>query len=313
LTASVAAVGVVEPLVVSPATDDSYVIVAGHRRYAAAKAAGLAKVPCTIRTLSDAERIEIMLVENLQRSDLSPIEEASGYFKLVEHGLSQRDMARRIGRSVKHVASRLALLELPKHARDELQAGTLTVRDGQSLLELRERPELIDRILSDELTRHNVERAVLREQHQIETADATSQRDNEGSRDRRSDPHAEECTRARARASEKTARVAFAQGLIARRLPKADAHALVASQILADLSAAHAKTACRILEIEALEGQWGPDYRGAVAAFAALSTTNRERALLAGALAIGEEAVHHNQGRNRPYGPRTTGWPRLRH
>ncbi|MDZ4825783.1 MAG: ParB/RepB/Spo0J family partition protein, partial [Actinomycetota bacterium] len=175
----------------SPADDGGYIIVAGHRRHAAAQKAGLAEVPCMIRTLTDVERIEIMLVENLQRADLSAIEEAAGYFRLVEHGLSQKELARRIGRSARHVASRLALLELPKVVQDGLHAGSLTVGDGQALLGLREYPEVIERDDRDD--------------------------DNGSGRvrtrtDDRPDPYAAERAKAKVRNRASRARIEFQQG-----------------------------------------------------------------------------------------------------
>lgn len=299
LAASITAVGVIEPLVVSPTDDDDrYVIVAGHRRHAAAQKAGLAEVPCTIRTLTDAERIEIMLVENLQRADLSAIEEASGYFRLVEHGLSQKELARRIGRSARHVASRLALLELPKAVQDALHAGSLTVGDGQALLALREHPEVIERLIADESSRGDLERSVIREQHRLEAARTAAERAendaHDGERapartDERTDPYAAERAKAKVRNRASKARIEFASSLLTRRIPKTDVWAHVSSQVLADLSATHAKSACRILGIEAIEGSWGPDYRGAIEAYAARSTADRDRAVLAAALAIGED------------------------
>ena len=302
LAASITAVGVIEPLVVSPADDGRYVIVAGHRRHAAAQKAGLAEVPCTIRSLTDAERIEIMLVENLQRADLSAIEEASGYFRLVEHGLSQKELARRIGRSARHVASRLALLELPKAVQDALHAGSLMVGDGQALLALREHPEVIERLIAEEWSRGDLERAVIREQHRLEAARTAAERaekddhdgDTDGERvpartDERTDPYAAERAKAKVRNRASKARIEFAHSLLTRRIPKTDVWAHVSSQVLADLSVTHAKFACRILGVEAIEGSWGPEYRGAVEAYAARSTADRDRAVLAAALAIGEE------------------------
>jgi ParB family chromosome partitioning protein len=309
LTASIAAVGVVEPLVVSPDGEGHYRIVAGHRRHAAAQKAGLTELPCAIRTLSDTERVEIMLVENLQRSDLSPIEEAAGYFRLVEHGLTQRELAARVGRSPRHVAARLTLLELPRRVQDELHAGRLTVGDGQALLALRDEPEVIERILGDEWSRQDIERAVVREQQRREAArtaqrNATTDGNESGSRRRTrpsnddpehsSDPAASERAEAKARNAASNARIDFARALVTRKLPKADATALVAAQVLADLSATHAKLTCRILDTEPVEGPWGPDYRATVEARAAASTADRDRALLAAALAIGEEAARHS-------------------
>lgn len=314
LATSIAAVGIIEPLVVSPAGEGRYTIVAGHRRHAAALKAGLAELPCMIRALTDAERVEIMLVENLQRTDLSPIEEASGYFRLVEHGLTQRELAGRIGRSARHVAARLALLELPKCVQDELHAGTLTVGDGRALLALRDQPDLIERLLGDEWSRADIERAVVREQQRFEAARASERTSRptaaahgagaatEGPLARRDDhadadelsPGAGERAQSKARTAASNARIDFARGLVPRKVPKADAMTLIAAQILADLSATHARFACRILGIDPVEGAWGPDYRAAVEQRAAASITDRDRALLVIALAIGEEAARCN-------------------
>jgi len=87
LAASIASVGVIEPLLVSPAHDGTFVVVAGHRRLLAARQAGITALPCSVRKLTDAERVEIMLAENVARCSLTPIEEASGYFRLIEFGL----------------------------------------------------------------------------------------------------------------------------------------------------------------------------------------------------------------------------------
>lgn len=322
LAASITAVGIVEPLLVSPIAQDRYVIVAGHRRHAAAVKAGLAEVPCTVRQLSDAERVEIMLVENLQRSDLTPIEEASGYFRLVEHGMTQKELARRIGRSARHVAARLALLELPRVVQDEIHSGAMSVADGQALLAFRREPEVIERLLADEWNRRDIERAVLREQHRQEAAKANAERravaeaqraaepddTSNGSDDpipatgagtqeparQRQDPMGEERARAKARNQASKARIEFTRALIERRVPKGDASALIATQVLADLSAAHARIACAMLGIEPIEGRFGPDHRGAIEAHAVSGATARDRALLAAALAIGEESAKCN-------------------
>jgi ParB/RepB/Spo0J family partition protein len=320
LAASITAVGIVEPLLVSPVDDGRYVIVAGHRRHAAAQKAGMTEVPCTIRTLTDVERVEIMLVENLQRADLTAIEEASGYFRLVEHGMTQKELARRIGRSARHVASRLALLELPRNVQDELQSGAMTVSDGQALLTFRDQPEIIERLVADEWNRRDIERAVLREQHRIEAAKVNAERrtaanprpepgEGEGdgsgngahgqqatSQDKgvdRLDPQADERAKAKARTAASNSRIEFARALLGRKLPKADVWSLVAVQVVGDLSATHAKLICRILGIEPLEGRFAPDHRAAVEAHSAASTADRDRALLAAAIAIGEETAHY--------------------
>lgn len=126
LLASITSVGIVEPLLVTPRPEDGgggYTVVAGHRRLAAARAAGLVEVPCTIRTLSDLERVEIMVAENLARSGLSVMDEAGGYFRMAEFGLTTKDLAKRLGRLAAHIKARLALLELPKAAQLKLDNG----------------------------------------------------------------------------------------------------------------------------------------------------------------------------------------------
>lgn len=317
LAASITTVGIVEPLLVSPIAEDRYVIVAGHRRHAAAVKAGLAEVPCTVRQLTDAERVEIMLVENLQRSDLTPIEEASGYFRLVEHGMTQKELARRIGRSARHVASRLALLELPKAVQEELHDGVMTVAEGQALLVFRSQPEVIEQLLADEWSRRDIERAVLREQHRQAVAKTNAERlaaqkareaaaatrdhsavgeappEQDAGVAERNDPIAVERARAKARSRAGKARVDFARALLDRKVPKGDAVGLIAAQVLADLSATHAKLACGLLGIEPVEGRFGPDHRAAVESYAATTPGSRDRALLAAALAIGEESTRY--------------------
>lgn len=262
-----------------------------------------------------------MLVENLQRSDLTAIEEASGYFRLVEHGMTQKELARRLGRSARHVASRLSLLELPRNVQDELHSGAMTVSDGQALLTFRDQPEIIERLLADEWNRREIERAVLREHHRIDAAKANAERrtasnsaaehdmvdttedDGPGDeeqpdsprdkRPERPDPQAEERAKAKERTVASNTRIEFARALVGRKLPKADVWSLAAAQVLGDLSATHAKLTCRILGIEPLEGRFAPDHRAAIEAHAAASTADRDRALLAAAIAIGEESARH--------------------
>jgi ParB family chromosome partitioning protein len=165
LARSIAGIGVIEPLLVTPADaePDRYMIVAGHRRHAAAARAGLADVPCIVREMSDAERIEVMLVENLQRSDGIPVlAEATGYFRLVgEHGYTIRRLAKQVGRSERHVRTRLALLELPARAQDALERNDLTVGQAEALLAAKDRPDVIEAVLGEpEWRLQDMERAV---------------------------------------------------------------------------------------------------------------------------------------------------------
>lgn len=104
--------GLLQPLLVRP-QGDGYELVAGERRYRAALMAGLQEVPAVVKDLTDREALELALVENLQREDLSPVEEARGYQALLEMGLTQEEVARRVGKARSTVANALRLLQLP--------------------------------------------------------------------------------------------------------------------------------------------------------------------------------------------------------
>jgi ParB family transcriptional regulator, chromosome partitioning protein len=145
--ASVATLGVVEPLLLTPRAAGGYTIVAGHRRHAAAAAAGIARVPASIRAYTDGERIEVMLVENLQRRDLSPLDEARGYRRLLDLGLRQQAIAERLGVSQSHVSKRLCLLSLPPSALDALYSGGITVGEALELTKLAQHPSRLDQAL----------------------------------------------------------------------------------------------------------------------------------------------------------------------
>lgn len=135
LAASIKAVGLLEPLVVMPQSK-GYLIVCGARRHAAARMAGLQEVPAIVREFTEADRVEAMLIENLQREDLSVLEEAEAYARLVKLGLSQRRLAERVGRSQSHVSKRLALVGLPPEAAELVVSGGITLEDAQELAKL---------------------------------------------------------------------------------------------------------------------------------------------------------------------------------
>ena len=137
LTDSVRRQGIMQPLVVRPgrATDGQYEIVAGERRWRAAQRAGLHDVPVVIRALSDAETLEIALIENLQREDLSAIEEAHAYQRLIaEFGHTQEALGQVVGRSRSHVANTLRLLALPEDVRALVQEGRLSAGHARALV-----------------------------------------------------------------------------------------------------------------------------------------------------------------------------------
>lgn len=131
LIASVRAVGILQPLLLTREPEyGRYVIVCGERRWAAAIEAGLKAVPAIVRELSETERVEAMLVENLQRSNLTKMEEANAYERLIQLGYTQKQIAKRVGKSQSYVCRRLLLLTLPGDVRDKVEAGQLPVEQA---------------------------------------------------------------------------------------------------------------------------------------------------------------------------------------
>lgn len=136
LSSSIREHGLLQPVVVRR-TAGGYQVVAGHRRLAAARQAGLRRVPAMVAECSDAEAAVLALVENLQREGLSPIEEAEAYRRLLEEfHLTQEELAARVGLSQATVANRLRLLRLPGEVKAALHEGVITERHGRTLLRL---------------------------------------------------------------------------------------------------------------------------------------------------------------------------------
>lgn len=137
LAASIRSKGVLQPILVEPREDGSYTIVAGERRYRAALLAGLTRVPAIIRTFTEQERLEIALIENLQREDLTPIEEAKAYRTLMEtSGLSQEELAERIGKNRSTIANTLRLLKLPEDMQEAIHSGSLSPGHARAILSI---------------------------------------------------------------------------------------------------------------------------------------------------------------------------------
>lgn len=140
LTRSVREKGIVQPILVrpqpgKPVSDNRYEIIAGERRWRAAQAAGLHEIPVLIQAVSDKEALELAIVENVQRSDLNPIEEARGYQQLLDgFDYTQQDLATVIGKSRSHVANTLRLLKLPDGVQKLLQDGELTAGHAKILV-----------------------------------------------------------------------------------------------------------------------------------------------------------------------------------
>jgi ParB family chromosome partitioning protein len=151
LARSIAEQGVLQPILVRPHPDDpdAYEIVAGERRWRAAQLAQIHEVPVSIRSLTDREALEVALVENLQRQDLSPLEEADGYRRLVEeHGYTQDDVAQHVGKSRSHVANTLRLLALPDGVKALLEEQQLSAGHARALLTASD-PETLARQVVD--------------------------------------------------------------------------------------------------------------------------------------------------------------------
>ena len=133
LAASITEKGVLQPLLVRP-VEDGYEIVAGERRFRAAQRAGLDRVPVVVRELSDRQTLEIAIIENLQREDLTPMEEAHAFEQLMGFGLTQEQVAEAVGKSRSAVANTLRLLTLPAAASEALEAGTISAGHARAIL-----------------------------------------------------------------------------------------------------------------------------------------------------------------------------------
>ena len=143
LTASIEHSGIVQPILVRP-RGERYQIIAGERRWRAAQQAGLAAVPVTVRDVADDELLELALVENIQRQELTAIEEAQAFLRLQEEfHLTQEEVARRVGRDRSTVANTLRLLRLPRELRELMASGRLDAGHGRALLALGDAEEQI--------------------------------------------------------------------------------------------------------------------------------------------------------------------------
>lgn len=144
--------GVIQPLLVTE-KDKGYEIVAGERRYRAAKIAGLSEIPVVIKELSERTIKEISIIENIQREDLNPIEEAYAYKSLMdEYGLTQEAVSEKIGKSRSYIANTLRLLNLEDYIQEYLMSGELTPSQGRTLLSIKDSKER-NKVLKDFLAK----------------------------------------------------------------------------------------------------------------------------------------------------------------
>lgn len=164
LTASIREVGVLQPVLVRAVAEGSYQLIAGERRWRAAKRAGLRTIPAIVRNVEDRSALEEALVENLHREDLNAIEEAAAYQQLIdEFELTQDAVAQRVGKSRSAVTNTLRLLQLPPSIQRCVMDGTVSAGHARALLGLASRTEqeaLVQRIVGEELSVREVERLV---------------------------------------------------------------------------------------------------------------------------------------------------------
>ena len=147
--------GVMQPLLVRPLGTDgkSFELIAGERRWRAAQRAGLHEVPVIIREVDDREALELAIIENVQRADLNPLEEALGYGQLMEQfGYTQNDLGQVIGKSRSHVANTLRLLKLPDDVREMLSSGDLTAGHARTLITADNPSQLARQIVAEGLS-----------------------------------------------------------------------------------------------------------------------------------------------------------------
>ena len=162
LADSISQHGILQPLLVRPIFGGGYQIVAGERRWRAARMAGLTTVPAIIRELDDEQVMEIALIENLQREDLSPLEEAMGYQSLMDsYDMTQEEVAKIVGKSRSAVANVLRLLKLPEEVQSLIRSGQVSAGHGRALLSFPDDAEKIavaERVIEEDLSVREVER-----------------------------------------------------------------------------------------------------------------------------------------------------------
>jgi len=163
LSASIKEHGILQPIILRK-MGTTYEIVVGERRFRAAQMAGLTEVPAVVRILTDEETMEFAILENLQREDLTPIEEAEAYQSLMENlGLTQEQLAFRLGKSRPHIANHVRLLSLPEKVRNYITVGKISMGHGRTLLGLRKKEQIAlvaERVLREGINVRQLEKLV---------------------------------------------------------------------------------------------------------------------------------------------------------
>ena len=155
LAESIKSKGLVQPILVRPShsSEGEYEIIAGERRWRAAQVAQLHKIPAVIRNLNDTESLEIAIIENVQRSDLSPIEEAAGYKKLMEsYNHTQEQLSEVVGKSRSHIANIIRLLSLPQSIQDMISQGNISSGHARAIMNSAFPEQLAEKIINENLS-----------------------------------------------------------------------------------------------------------------------------------------------------------------
>jgi ParB family chromosome partitioning protein len=176
LAASIAARGVIQPIIVRPKVNGKYELVAGERRWRAAQKARLHEMPALVRELSDREVMALALIENLQREDLNPVEEARAYQRLADdEGMTQAEIARMVEKSRSHVANIQRLLGLPEAVLDLVEGGKLSMGHARALVGNENAADLAKQAVNDNLSVREIEKLVRKVAKQVSgTKDAAT-------------------------------------------------------------------------------------------------------------------------------------------
>ncbi len=163
LADSIAEHGIVQPVIISPA-EDGYIMIAGERRMRAAKIVGMETIPAIIKEIENEDQVKIALVENLQREDLNPVEEAKAYnFLIEEFAFTQEKIAKALGKSRSSIANTIRLLSLPDDIKNALAAGKINMGQARSLLSIKDEKDQVEmarKIMEDKITVREVEKKV---------------------------------------------------------------------------------------------------------------------------------------------------------
>ena len=177
LAESIALHGVLQPIIVRPSGQGTYEIIAGERRWRASRLAGLSEIPAIVMEADELKAAQVALIENIQRENLNPFEEAGAYAELMRtYGMSQEEVAAKLGKSRSAVANAVRLLDLPDEVSELIRAGKLSAGHGRTLLGLKNRDVMLplaNKIIRRNLSVRETEAAVKRENRQLAQTDDT--------------------------------------------------------------------------------------------------------------------------------------------